>query len=59
MIDQNQQTFYDEGAFYIEETRYKVWHSFDKNNNPLITSLTKDQCISATRFYLKAEQDNK
>ena len=40
-------------AFYVEQTPYKLWHSFDKDGKPLITSLTKELCISATRFYLK------
>ncbi|UYA57550.1 hypothetical protein SCREM1_93 [Synechococcus phage S-CREM1] len=58
MTDQdNKQTFYDDGAFYVEQTPYKLWHSFDKDSKPLITSLTKELCISATRFYLKGVQE--
>jgi hypothetical protein len=52
----NKQTFYDD-AFYVKETPYKMWHSFDKDGKPLITSLTKELCISATRFYLKGVQE--
>ena len=44
-------------AFYVEQTPYKLWHSFDKDGKPLITSLTKELCISATRFYLKGVQE--
>jgi hypothetical protein len=44
-------------AFRVNETPYKLWHSFDKEGKPLITALTKDQCISGTRFYLKGLQD--
>jgi hypothetical protein len=44
-------------AFYLHETQYKIWHSFDKDGKPLITSLTKENCISATRFYLKGCQE--
>lgn len=44
-------------AFYLEETPYKLWHSFDATGKPLVTSLTKERCISATRFYLKGLQD--
>jgi hypothetical protein len=51
-----ERTFYDD-AFYVEETPYKLWHSFDKDGKPLITSLTKELCISATRFYLKGIQE--
>ncbi len=48
--------FYDE-AFYVEQTPYKLWHSFDKDGKPLITSLTEELCVSATRFYLKGIQE--
>ena len=43
--------------FYCEETPYKLWHSFDKDGEPLVTALTEKQCISGTRFYLKGLQD--
>ena len=48
---------YDD-AFYVEERKYGLWGSTDKNGNKLITSLTEDQCIAATRFYLKFRQEN-
>lgn len=48
--------WYDD-AFRVEETRYKIWHSFDKTGKPLITSLHKENCISTTRFYLKGLQE--
>lgn len=44
-------------AFYVEEAKYKIWHSFNVEGKPLITSLSKEQCISATRFYLKGCQE--
>jgi hypothetical protein len=44
-------------AFYIEEKSYGLWYSTDKNGKGLITSLTEQQCISATRFYLKGRQE--
>lgn len=34
-----------------------MWTSYHKNGNGLITSLTKEDCISATRFYLKGLQE--
>jgi predicted HicB family RNase H-like nuclease len=43
--------------FRVEESRWKTWKSFHKNGNELITSLTQESCISATRFYLKCKQD--
>lgn len=44
-------------CFYVEEQRWKTWKSFDKEHKPLITSLNRDNCISATRFYLKGLQE--
>jgi hypothetical protein len=44
-------------AFYVEQKKYGLWYSVDKNSNGLITSLTEQQCISATRFYLKGRQE--
>ena len=43
--------------FRVEESRWKTWKSFNKNGDPLITSLTQESCINATRFYLKGKQD--
>jgi hypothetical protein len=44
-------------CFYVEEKKYGLWHSWEKDGNGLITALTEDQCISATRFYLKGRQE--
>jgi hypothetical protein len=44
-------------SFYVDEKKYGLWYSTDKDGNGLITSLTKEQCISATRFYLKGRQE--
>jgi hypothetical protein len=44
-------------AFYVDERKYGLWYSTDKDGNGLITSLTEDQCISATRYYLKGRQE--
>jgi hypothetical protein len=43
--------------FRVEESRWGSWSSFDKMEEKLVTSLTKDLCIDATRFYLKGLQD--
>ena len=32
-------------CFYIEEKKYGLWHSWDKDENGLITALTEDQCV--------------
>jgi hypothetical protein len=47
---------YDD-CFYVQEKKYGLWYSTDKDGNGLITSLTEEQCISATRFYLKGRQE--
>ena len=44
-------------AFYVEEGFGKTWKSYDKDGNPLVTSLTSKSCISTTRFYLKGKQE--
>jgi hypothetical protein len=45
-------------AFYVEQKRYGLWDSTDKDGKGLVTSLTEESCISATRFYLKFRQEN-
>jgi len=44
-------------CFYIEQKKYGLWDSTDLEGNGLITSLTEEQCISASRFYLKGRQE--
>jgi hypothetical protein len=44
-------------AFYVDEKKYGLWYSTDKDGNGIITSLTEEQCIQATRFYLKGRQE--
>jgi hypothetical protein len=47
---------YDD-AFYVEEKKYGLWTSSDKEGNGIITSLTEEQCVRSTRWYLKAMQE--
>jgi len=49
--------FYDDGAFYVEQSRWKMWNSYDKDGKCILTSLTEKNCVSATRFFLKMRQD--
>ena len=44
-------------CFYVEQKRYGLWDSTDKDGKGLITSLTEENCIMATRFYLKGLQE--
>jgi hypothetical protein len=44
-------------AFYVKEQRWGTWVSYGKDQKGLVTSLTRDECIQATRFYLKGRQE--
>jgi hypothetical protein len=46
-----------DGCFYVGQKKYGLWYSIDKEGNGLVTSLTEESCISATRFYLKGRQE--
>jgi hypothetical protein len=50
------ENLYDD-AFYVEQSNWKTWKSYDKDRNALVTSLTQETCIAATRYYLKLKQD--
>ena len=44
-------------AFYVEQSAWKTWKSADKEGKCLVTSLTEESCIAATRFYLCGRQE--
>jgi hypothetical protein len=44
-------------CFRVEEQKWGTWRSYDKEGNGIITSLQKELCISATRWYLKNKQE--
>ena len=48
---------YDDDAFYVEEKKYGLWQSHYPDGKGIITSLTEDECVLATRWYLKAKQE--
>jgi hypothetical protein len=48
--------WYDD-AFRVEEKKYGLWDSYDKDGKCIITSLTEEECVRATRFYLKGLQE--
>ena len=52
----NEKNLIDE-AFYVEKKRFGTYQSYDKEGKGLVTSLSEEQCISATRFYLKGRQE--
>ena len=46
-----------DNCFYVVEKRYGTFDSFDKEGKCIITALTESDCISATRWYLKQQQE--
>lgn len=47
---------YDD-CFYVEQKKYGLWDSYDKDGKCIITSLNEHQCVTATRWYLKSKQE--
>jgi hypothetical protein len=47
---------YDD-AFYVYKKDYGLWDSVDKEGKGLVTALTEEACVRATRFYLKGLQE--
>jgi len=45
-------------AFRVEKKKYGLWDSYDKDGKGIITALTEEQCVTATRWYLKQIQEN-
>jgi hypothetical protein len=48
-----------DGCFYVQQKKYGTWDSYDLEGKALITSLTKEHCINATRWHLKFLQEGK
>ena len=48
--------FWIDECFRVTKERF-LWTSYNKDGSGIISSLTKDQCIDATRFYLKGKQE--
>jgi len=46
-------------CFYVKEKRYGTFDSYDTEDKPLVTSLTEESCIAATRFLLQLRQETK
>jgi hypothetical protein len=47
---------YDE-AFWVRKQRWGTFVSVSADDCDIITSLTEEMCITATRWYLKARQE--
>lgn len=46
-----------DGAFTVDKARWGTWRSFDREGKEIITALTEENCVAATRWYLKSLQD--
>ena len=46
-----------EPAFEVIRQRWGTFTSVDPEGNKLVTSMTEDQCVAATHFYLKGRQE--
>jgi len=44
-------------CFRVEKKKWGTWTSYDKEGKELLTSLQKELCVSATRWYLKSKQE--
>ena len=44
-------------AFYVEQKKYGLWQSHYPDGAGIITSLTEEECVRATRWYLKQKQE--
>ena len=44
-------------AFWIKRQRWGTFVSIGADDKEIITSLSEEQCVSATRFYLKGCQE--
>jgi len=49
--------WYDDNAFYVEQKKWGTWDSYDQNGKCIVTSLTEEECVRATRFILKGRQE--
>jgi hypothetical protein len=56
-LDTKQGAIVIDGAFFVRKQKWGTFVSYDLNEKELITSLTEETCIAATRWYLKARQD--
>ena len=46
------------GEFRVAQKRFGTWSSYGKDGTPFITALTKEVCISGTRFHLEGVATN-
>jgi hypothetical protein len=44
-------------CFYVEQKRWGTWQSHHPDGKGIITSLTEEECVRSTRYYLKWKQE--
>jgi hypothetical protein len=44
-------------AFRVEQKKWGTWDSYDKDGKCIITSLTEEECVRSTRYWLKGKQE--
>jgi hypothetical protein len=44
-------------AFYVEQKKYGLWDSYYPDGKGIITALTEEECVKATRFILQVRQE--
>ena len=44
-------------AFYVEQKSWGSWDTFTPEGKCIVTSLTEESCIRATRFILQGRQE--
>ena len=47
---------YDD-AFDVDAKKWGTFTSYDSEGHAIITSLTEEECVNATRWYLKQKQE--
>ena len=55
-LDTEHTTLID-GAFTVDKARWGTWRSFNAEGKELVTSISEEACINATRCYLKWQQE--
>jgi hypothetical protein len=48
-----------DNCFYVEQKKWGTWQSYYEDGKGIITSLSEDECVRATRYYLKLKQENR
>jgi hypothetical protein len=44
-------------CFYVKQRKWGTWDSYDTDDKCIVTSLTEEECVRATRFILQGRQE--